>query len=64
MATVGHFNVLKVLRETGSGYFLDGGELGDILLPGNNVPAVLEVDDQLEVFLYLDSEDRIIASLL
>lgn len=62
MATIGRFNVLKVLRETGSGYFLDGGELGDILLPGNNVPSALEVDDQIEVFLYFDSEDRIIAT--
>ncbi len=62
MATVGQFNVLKILRVTGSGYFLDGEELGDILLPGNNVPAVLEVDDQIEVFLYFDSEDRIIAT--
>jgi len=62
MATVGRFNVLKVLRVTGSGYFLDGEELGDILLPGNNVPSALEVDDQIEVFLYFDSEDRIIAT--
>jgi len=62
MATIGRFNVLKVLRETGSGYFLDGGELGDILLPGNNVPSALEVDDQIEVFIYFDSEDRIIAT--
>jgi predicted RNA-binding protein (virulence factor B family) len=62
MATIGSYNVLKVLRETGSGYFLDGNELGDILLPGNNVPSVLEVDDQIEVFLYFDSEDRIIAT--
>jgi len=62
MATIGRYNVLKVLRETGSGYFLDGGELGDILLPGNNVPSALEVDDQIEVFLYFDSEDRIIAT--
>jgi len=62
MAKIGRFNVLKVLRETGSGYFLDGEELGDILLPGNNVPSALEVDDQIEVFIYFDSEDRIIAT--
>jgi len=62
MATIGRFNVLKVLRETGSGYFLDGEELGDILLPGNNVPSALEIDDQIEVFIYFDSEDRIIAT--
>jgi hypothetical protein len=62
MAAIGRFNVLKVLRETGSGYFLDGEELGDILLPGNNVPSALAVDDQIEVFIYFDSEDRIIAT--
>ena len=62
MAKIGRFNVLKVLRVTGSGYFLDGEELGDILLPGNNVPSALEVDDQIEVFIYFDSEDRIIAT--
>jgi len=62
MATIGRFNVLKVLRVTGSGYFLDGEDLGDILLPGNNVPPVLEADDQIEVFLYFDSEDRLIAT--
>lgn len=62
MATIGRFNVLKVLRVTGSGYFMDGEELGDILLPGNNVPSVLEADDQIEVFLYFDSEDRLIAT--
>jgi predicted RNA-binding protein (virulence factor B family) len=62
MAKIGHYNVLKILRVTGSGYFLDGEELGDILLPGNNVPAVLEAGDQTEVFLYYDSEDRLIAT--
>ncbi|MEI6061032.1 MAG: S1-like domain-containing RNA-binding protein [Bacteroidota bacterium] len=62
MAKIGCFNVLKVLRVTTSGYFLDGEELGDILLPGNNIPAVLSVDDQIEVFIYFDSEDRIIAT--
>lgn len=62
MAAVGKYNKLKVLRETGSGYFLDGEELGDILLPGKYAPSGMKEDDEIEVFLYFDSEDRIIAT--
>ena len=62
MATVGRYNTLKILRETSSGYFLDGEELGDILLPGKYVPHGLQPEEEVEVFLYFDSEDRIIAT--
>jgi len=62
MATVGRYNTLKILRETSSGYFLDGEALGDILLPGKYVPHGLKPDEVVEVFLYFDSEDRIIAT--
>ena len=62
MATVGRYNTLKVLRETSSGYFLDGEELGDILLPGKYAPKGMQESEEIEVFLYFDSEDRIIAT--
>ena len=62
MATVGQYNTLKVLRETSSGYFLDGESLGDILLPGKYAPRRLKDGDEIEVFLYFDSEDRLIAT--
>jgi uncharacterized protein len=62
MATVGQYNTLKVLRETSSGYFLDGESLGDILLPGKYAPRRLKEGDEIEVFLYFDSEDRLIAT--
>ena len=62
MVAVGKYNRLKVLRETGSGYFLNGEELGDILLPGKYAPAGMNEEDEIEVFLYFDSEDRIIAT--
>lgn len=62
MATVGKYNTLKVLRETSSGYFLDGEELGDILLPGKYSPKGLQEGEEIEVFLYFDSEDRLIAT--
>lgn len=62
MATVGRYNTLKVLRETGSGYFLDVEELGDILLPGKYAPKRMQEGEDIEVFLYFDSEDRLIAT--
>lgn len=62
MASIGHFNTLTVLRETGSGYYLDGGSLGEILLPGNVAPKDLAWGSQIEVFLYPDSEDRLVAT--
>lgn len=62
MATVGRYNTLKVLRETSSGYFLDGEELGDILLPGKYARHGMQEGEEIEVFLYFDSEDRLIAT--
>ena len=62
MAKLGQFNQLKVIRHTASGAFLDGGSLGDILLPKRYVEADLAIDDTVEVFVYNDSEDRIVAT--
>lgn len=62
MAIVGKRNSLRVLRETTSGLFLDGGELGDILLPGRYIPKGTKEGGTLDVFLYLDSEDRLVAT--
>jgi predicted RNA-binding protein (virulence factor B family) len=46
------------------GAFLDGGELGEILLPKNQCPSDLSLGHNLKVFIYLDSEDRPISTLL
>ncbi|MDO8282017.1 MAG: S1-like domain-containing RNA-binding protein [Thermodesulfovibrionia bacterium] len=62
MAEIGRLNELRVVKEVGFGLYLDGGELGEILLPLRYVPEDCKVDDMLEVFIYLDSEDRIIAT--
>lgn len=62
MASIGRRNVLPVLRETASGLYLDGGELGEILLPGRYIPRDEPVGDRLEVFVYRDSEDRLVAT--
>lgn len=62
MALIGKYNTLSVLKLASFGAFLDGGEHGEILLPKRYIEGNLEVDDELEVFVYLDSEDRPIAT--
>jgi len=59
---LGKWNTLKVLREVEFGVYLEGDISGDILLPRRYVPENCQVDDILDVFVYLDSEDRVIAS--
>lgn len=62
MAFLGKRNRLTVLRSAPPGYYLDAGSLGEVLLPGALVPASAKVGDELEVFLYRDSEDRLVAT--
>jgi uncharacterized protein len=62
MATIGKHNTLTVLRDSAPGIYLDGGEHGEILLPNRYVPKGVAKGDQLEVFVYRDSEDRLVAS--
>lgn len=59
---IGKYNTLRVVKEVDFGVYLDGDELGEILLPIRYVPPGLKPDDEIEVFIYLDSEDRVIAT--
>lgn len=59
---VGQINTLKVIKEVEFGLYLDGGELGEILLPNRYVPAKAQVGKTLEVFIHLDSKDRLLAT--
>jgi predicted RNA-binding protein (virulence factor B family) len=61
MVQVGQFNTLKVIRVVDFGVFLDDGKEG-ILLPKRFLPGPLKVGDELRVFVYHDSEDRLIAT--
>lgn len=58
---IGEYQTLKVARDTPHGLFLTDGE-SDVLLPGNQCPPNLQPGDEIEVFLYTDSEDRPIAT--
>ena len=59
---VGQYNTLRVVKEVDFGLYLDGGELGEILLPAKYVPEGTTIEDEIEVFIYHDSEDRLIAT--
>lgn len=62
MALLGKINILTVLKDAPPGLYLDGGDLGEILLPGDSIPTGAGPDDELQVFLYRDSEDRLVAT--
>lgn len=63
MFEIGKYNKLRALRLTPPGMFLGkDGEEEVVLLPHRYIPSTLVVDDEIEVFIYLDSEDRLIAT--
>jgi len=63
MVAIGKTNTLRIIKEVDFGLYLDGGkEFGEILLPIRYVPKHVQADDDIEVFIYFDSEDRVIAT--
>jgi predicted RNA-binding protein (virulence factor B family) len=62
MADIGRYNTLVVKGSSAHGFYLDGGEHGDIFLPIQHAPPGTAEGDTLEIFVYLDSEDRPVAT--
>lgn len=62
MPALGEINQLTITHNSPHGMYLDGGEYGPILLPHRYVPMNATVGSDVEVFLYRDSEDRLIAT--
>ena len=62
MTEIGKLNTLRVLKTVDFGIYLEGAPFGEILMPKRYVPANCKPGDDLEVFIYLDSEDRVIAT--
>ncbi len=62
MIEIGKYNQMQVIKKVDFGLYLDGEEFDSILLPTRYIPANCEVGDLLDVFIYLDSEDRLIAT--
>ena len=63
MAYIGQRNVLNILKKTRAGLILDGGPFGEILLPAQELTQPAPTEQTIDVFVYLDSEDKIIETL-
>lgn len=61
MVNIGKNNKLQILKEVSFGLYLDGGGV-EILLPKRYVPKDYKIHDFLDVFVYIDSENRLIAT--
>ncbi len=59
---LGSTNTLRIDRITEPGLFLMAADEKDVLLPNQYVTKEMKVDDEIEVFVYTDSEDRIVAT--
>jgi len=64
VSIIGQYAELKVAKLVDFGVFLEGEDEALILLPNQYVPAKTQIDDTIKVFIYRDSEDRIIATTL
>lgn len=64
MIQLGKYNTLEILRHTSVGLFLGDEEGNDVLLPNKYVPESYEIGDKIEVFCYLDYDERPIATNL
>jgi len=62
MVTLGKTHQLEVIKSLDFGFYLDAKELGEVLLPNKHAPNDLTVGALIYVFVYLDSEDRPIAT--
>lgn len=64
MMKLGEYNTLTILRETDPGLYLGDEDENVVLLPHKYKPETYEIGQELEVFLYLDHEERPIATTL
>ena len=60
---IGQFNTLTIVKNTPQGMYLDSDK-GEVLLPNKYIPADAKIGDTVKVFIYTDSEDRLIATTL
>jgi yitL protein len=62
MINIGQFNTLTITRFTDHGAYVDGGEVGEILVPKAYVTKSMRPGDTLELFVYLDQSERLVAT--
>lgn len=59
---LGDYNNLEMVKRVSFGLYLDGDEDGEILLPAKYVPDGYDIGDIIKVFVYLDNEERLVAT--
>lgn len=62
MADLGKINSLTIVKKTDFGYFLDGGSMGEILLPKRYMTTDMRIGEPIEVIVFLDGEERYVAT--
>ena len=62
MLKIGEYHTLRIKKRTDYGLYLDGGEEGNILLPNRYVTKEMRIGNEIEVFIYLDQDERTIAT--
>ena len=63
MLKLGNYNTLRITRFTDHGAYLDGGKVGEILMPKPYVTPDMRPGDEVEVFVYLDQGERLVGTL-
>jgi predicted RNA-binding protein (virulence factor B family) len=61
MIHLGEINILEILREAEQGLYLVDDEGNEVLLPNRYVPEAFKIYDKIDVFVYLDNEERLVA---
>ena len=61
MIKIGEYNTLEIIRETEQGIYLGDGDGNEVLLPNRYVPEAFQIWDKIDVFVYLDNEEREVA---
>lgn len=61
MIKIGEYNRLEIIRETDHGLFISDDEGNEILLPNRYVPSEFKIWEEIEVFVYLDNDERLVA---
>ena len=63
MISLGNYNTLRITRFTEHGAYLDGGSVGEILMPQKYLNPRMRIGDKVEVFVYLDQGERLVGTL-
>lgn len=62
MLSLGTYNTLRIVKRVDFGLYLDGGDEGEILLPKRYTNPQMHIGDEIEVFIYLDQDERPVAT--